>query len=710
MKKQQTVAALAIAVLLGIQTMPLHIVQAAQMRVQETGRILEEALQDLENDLYAEGEALVSLEATQAASLVREGIYRLDPAVTVANVYDFGQDPQTGRGTYIVHLTSKTYTTEELMELALKQYYVDGVSANCYQQLQAVDPFAHAQWYLDGAGTKSEGIRFSKQTKTDTKAPVIAVMDTGVNYNHPDLIDSMWVNPYQDILPGIYGYDFADNDEDPMDHNGHGTHVAGIAAAGQNNGVGITGASNAKIMALKIARDSDDSLTEAAIIAAYDYVYDALEAGVYVKAVNCSWGGSRDRNGILARAVNAVGKLGALSVFSAGNDGINWDAVNRDLATPYDLNSPYTVIVGASDENDSAAYFSDYGAKRVDIFAPGSRILSTYTKDMYMPAIYNEKQQKKFSVYYNQFSNSKTNILSRGQTWKDFYTAEELGIPTSYDVNAEQVKQGDNGFLKLSIMRKDASTASENERAGSIYVDVTELNLDQDAIYYVAYMEGLVRGGRIEWENGMMVSSPENSRFAECNGRTYMRIIGEDISPTRIGIRSTWYLDDIAISAPDLEENAFGAYAYSDGTSMAAPLVSAAVASISARNPNLTAKNVKTILMQSVRKVSALSNKCMAGGIVDASKFCTLATKVTLNKTNATLTYGKPLTLKAKVLPSNVTSTKVTWKSSNTKYATVSSKGVVKAKKAGIGHTVKITATAVDGSKKQAVCKIKIKK
>ena len=92
------------------------------------------------------------------------------------------------------------------------------------------------------------------------------------------------------------------------------------------------------------------------------------------------------------------------------------------------------------------------------------------------------------------------------------------------------------------------------------------------------------------------------------------------------------------------------------------------------------------------------------------SKMKTWATKVSLNKTSATLRYGKTLTLKAKVSPSYATSTKVTWKCSNTKYATVNSKGVVKAKKAGIGHTVTVTATASDGSKQKASCRIKLKK
>ncbi|MBO5103968.1 MAG: Ig domain-containing protein, partial [Ruminococcus sp.] len=88
----------------------------------------------------------------------------------------------------------------------------------------------------------------------------------------------------------------------------------------------------------------------------------------------------------------------------------------------------------------------------------------------------------------------------------------------------------------------------------------------------------------------------------------------------------------------------------------------------------------------------------------------TFVSGLKLNKSSASLRAGKSLTLKVTVLPTGATNKKVTWKSSNKKYATVNSKGVVTAKKAGIGHTVKITATAADGSGKKVVCKIKIKK
>lgn len=709
MKKRLLAGTLVAALILGAQAGSLQMVQAAEVRVEETAELLAEALEDLEDGTYVEGEALVSMEAAGAAALTQEGAYRYDPHIQVETVSEFGEDAQTGKTKYIVHLTSDKYSAKELMELALKQYYVDGVCANGYRYLCAADSYKALQWYLDGSGTDSKGIRFSKQNVTSKKTPVIAVIDTGVNYDHPDLAGSMWKNPYPDELEGTCGYDFGEGDADPMDHDGHGTHVSGIAAATQNNGIGIAGVSNAKIMALKVVKDENTDMTDAAIIGAFEYVYDAMEAGVNIKAVNCSWGGSYDKNGILSKAINAIGKKGALTVFAAGNDAVDWDNVRGALSTPYDLDNTYTVIVGASNEQDQAAFFSDYGENSVDVFAPGSNILSTYAEDVYLPGIYDAAAQKELTVYYNQLGNTAANILPEGQTWKDVYTAAQLGIPTCYTVNVSNAKNGDNSYIKLDVTR-DASTEPSGEVAGSVYVDVTDLNLDQNATYYVSYLDGAGKGSEICWQSGNMVSSPEKTRFVNKDGKTYMRIVGLEIPESQAGKKTSWYLDDIAISVANPDTSKFGAYTYIEGTSMAAPVVSGAVALLGAANPNLSAKSLRSLLLKSVRKVSSLSNKCITGGIIDMSKLCTWATKVKLNKSSATLAYGKTLTLKATVSPSYVTSKTVTWKSSNTKYATVSSKGVVRVKKAGIGHTVTITATAADGSKKKAVCKIKLTK
>ena len=710
MKKRFLAALLVAGLLTGTQAGSVQPVQAAQARVEETAEMLAAATDGLEAGSYVEGEALVSMEAGAAAALAKEGTYRFDSHVQVESVSEFGDGEEAGKTNYIVHLTSDKYSAKELMKLALRQYYVDGVSANEYRYLRAADSYQKSQWYLDGTGTASKGIRFSKRGVTNKKTPVIAVIDTGVNYSHPDLADSMWKNPYPGRLDGDCGYDFGDDDADPMDYEGHGTHVAGVAAATQNNGLGICGVADAKIMALKVVKDKKKEITDAAVIRAFEYVYEAMEAGVNVKAVNCSWGGSYDRSGMLSEAINAVGKKGALTVFAAGNDSVNWDSVRGTLATPFDLDSPYTVIVGASNEQDTAAYYSDYGAENVDVFAPGSNMLSTYFEDVYLPGIYDTAMRERLSVYYNTFSADSANILPAGQTWKDYYTAEQLGIPTDYSVSIRIIKSGADSYAKMEVVRKAGEGVAGGEAAGSVYVDVTDLQLDPNATYYVSFLDGAGRGSEMCWQAGNKTSTPQESRFVTVGGRTYMRIIGLDVPQKDAGKKNLFYLDDIAISAANPDSAQFGAYMFMEGTSMAAPVAAGAVAALGAANPNLSAKSLRSLLLKSVRKVSALSDRCITSGIIDMSKMKTWATKVSLNKTSATLRYGKTLTLKAKVSPSYATSTKVTWKCSNTKYATVNSKGVVKAKKAGIGHTVTVTATASDGSKQKASCRIKLKK
>ena len=282
-------------VLTGINT-SLQPYYAAEARQEQTQEILENAKDEMIAGEYVPGEAIVTLDAVGLTSLTREGTASFDSHIQIEAVYDFGEsEDDKNKNSYVVHLSSDKYTTEELMERALDFYYVDNVSANGYQHLCS-DAFTDYQWYLDGNSTQmttaSPGIRYSQMTATTKGTPVIAVLDTGVNYNHEDLKSQMWINPYPDTLDGVYGYDFANGDADPMDTLGHGTHVAGIAAATKDNGIGITGIASAKIMALKVCKDQSANLEDAAIIAAFSYVVKAMKAGVNVVAVNCSWGGN----------------------------------------------------------------------------------------------------------------------------------------------------------------------------------------------------------------------------------------------------------------------------------------------------------------------------------------------------------------------------------------------------------------------------------
>ncbi|MDD6039492.1 MAG: S8 family serine peptidase [bacterium] len=710
MRKRFLAATLLMTVLFTAFSGNVSSLQAAQLRTEETDKLLETAVEDMKNGNYASGEALVLVDSMQYGALVKEGAYRIDPDITIEKVNDFGEaQSDSKKSSYVVHLTSDKYSTQQLMEIALKQYNVRAVAPNQYHEIQEVNTSVY-QWYLDGNNT-SKGINFSKQKVSQQTTPVIAVIDTGVNYRHEDLKDIMWINPYQDRLPGVYGYDFGDNDDDPMDQYGHGSHVAGIAAATQKNGIGMDGVAKAQIMAVKATAGTDVTLADSAILASFQYVYSALELGVNIRAVNCSWNGSPDTNGILNEIINKIGEKGALTVFAAGNSSCNWDGVAKEkLVTPYDLDNPYVVIVGASNNKDCLARFSDYGATSVDLMAPGTSIISAGVKKYYFPDVLDSDSRKRTSLYYNQCMNDSENILISGQDFDDIYTAQQLGIPTSYSVDISYHLDGDNQYIKLDAIL-DNRPDYLSEIAGSMYVDVTDLNLDPNRSYYVSFLQAVEVGDDLYWENMNMLSKPgESSRFAFSNGRTYFRLVGISIQEGGYHQKVSYCFDNLSISIADLAEEDLVEYMSIEGTSMAAPVVSGAVATLSAANPAANAKTLRKILTGCVRKVDALGDKCITGGIIDLSKLYTQTTKVTLNKSTASIKYGKTLTLKAKVTPKYATNAKVKWTSSNTKYATVSSKGVVKVKKAGIGHTVKITATTTDGSKKKAICRISIKK
>ena len=186
----------------------------------------------------------------------------------------------------------------------------------------------------------------------------IAVLDSGVDYNHPDLDGKV-----------IRGYDFVQRDWTPQDQNGHGTHVAGIAAAETNNATGIAGmAPNTKILAVRVL-DANGSGSLANIA---DGIIYATDAGAEV--INLSLGCDCDTQ-TLENAVNYAWNRGVVVVAAAGNDGVS---------TTFEPASYTNVIaVGAVDSNNRKASFSNWG-NWVDVMAPGVDIASTYPNNSYV--------------------------------------------------------------------------------------------------------------------------------------------------------------------------------------------------------------------------------------------------------------------------------------------------------------------------------------
>lgn len=220
---------------------------------------------------------------------------------------------------------------------------------------------------------------------------VVGVVDTGVDYNHPDLINNMWINAGEiagnnidddgnGFIDDIHGYDFANNDANPMDDNGHGTHVAGTIAATPDNNRGVAGvAPNAQIMALKFMNASGSGSTANAIRALNYATMMNVDYGVQVLVTNNSWGGG-GYSTALYNAIRASGQAGMVFIASAGNDG---DNIETQPSYPASYSLSNIITVAATDRNDDLASFSNYGVVAVDIAAPGVTIRSTLPNNTY---------------------------------------------------------------------------------------------------------------------------------------------------------------------------------------------------------------------------------------------------------------------------------------------------------------------------------------
>jgi thermitase len=213
-----------------------------------------------------------------------------------------------------------------------------------------------------------------------SKAVLIAVIDTGVDYNHPDLKENIWTNEKElngkpgvdddgnGYIDDIHGYDFANNDSDPMDGNDHGTHCSGTIGAIHNNQVGVAGVmGDVSIVAVKFLGDDGSGSLEAAV-KAIDYA-----TTLNVDLMSNSWGGG-GRSQSLLDAIQRASDKGIIFTAAAGNSSSNNDA---SPSYPASYETPNMVAVAATTAQNGLASFSSYGRTSVHIGAPGHNILST---------------------------------------------------------------------------------------------------------------------------------------------------------------------------------------------------------------------------------------------------------------------------------------------------------------------------------------------
>ena len=250
------------------------------------------------------------------------------------------------------------------------------------------DPFYDRQWYVKKIMADEAWGLWRDDIPGDSTI-IIGIVDTGIDYLHPDLAGAMFINLGEDIdgdgiiteadsngvdddgngyIDDFMGWDFADQNNDvrppeagPTYDLSHGSHVAGIAAATADNGIGIAGISfRARIIGTKHAKDTD--LSDPGLIYAYSGILYCAQMGA--KIINCSWGGSADFYGKTVLN-NVTQNYGAIVVCAAGNS-----ATNNDTNPHYPSDYDNTIAVASTNSADKRAYYSNYG-NIIDISAPG---------------------------------------------------------------------------------------------------------------------------------------------------------------------------------------------------------------------------------------------------------------------------------------------------------------------------------------------------
>lgn len=333
---------------------------------------------------YVPGEALVCVRSTVTDDQVQALMLR--QKATVLKRF-------AANHLYCVRLDGRRSTTAGIKRFALEREVAFCQPNYLYHARQTFpnDPYFPYLWGLHNTGQQSG------TADADIDAPeawdltrgsrsvVVAVIDSGVDYGHPDLAANIWTNPGEiagngrdddgnGYVDDVHGWDAADNDAAPLDENGHGTHVSGTIGALGSNNLGVVGVNwQVSIIPMRFL-DADGSGTTADAIECIDYVNDLRDRGVNVIATNNSWGGTGQPDQALRDAIARANARDILFVAAAGNEGSNNDRT-ADYPANFDLAN--VISVAATDRNDRLADFSNYGATTVDLAAPGVEILST---------------------------------------------------------------------------------------------------------------------------------------------------------------------------------------------------------------------------------------------------------------------------------------------------------------------------------------------
>ncbi|MDH4262586.1 MAG: S8 family serine peptidase [Spirochaetia bacterium] len=449
---------------------------------------------------------------------------------------------------------------------------------------------------------------------TDCSSTVVAVVDSGINYNQEDLAANMVNDSYS--CPGgtgTKGCDFVGTgDADPMDFFGHGTHVAGIIGAKANNTVGITGVcQSAKILAVRVL-DATGSGVTSDIVEGVNFAAGQGAGQGKAKVINMSLGG-KTYDTLFNDAITTAQNNGVVVVVAAGNGLLNHSGVGISFY-PCDYTQDNIICVGAIDQNYNWSNFSDYdnnatvANRKVDIAAPGTNILSTYVA----PTL--------TTLLTDNFGAGTLNWQKTGNwgyvnfTWGGA-ARDTIANPANFNgtTNFYNSYAGDYIYKQFSI------PSSSNVRLDFYaYIDLQYL-FDGLSIYHAVSGSPFNRIDNIM--NGYLTGSTGPNAYlfsyelSMCANQTTCSVgfyMNSNASTQFTGV------DIFLLTLSTLDTTVINSYAVENGTSMASPFVAGIATMVRARNPDYTYTDTVNALMKGGDLAVDAQSNTKSGRVADA--------------------------------------------------------------------------------------------
>jgi subtilisin family serine protease len=484
-------------------------------------------------------------------------------------------------------------TVEEALDLYRNNPDVEYAEPNYYRHISVI-PNDTAYGLLWGMSQISAPAAWD--VRTDCTAVTVATIDTGVDYNHPDLSSNIWSNAGEvadgtdddgnGYIDDVRGWDFVDNDNAPMDAHGHGTHVAGTIGAVGNNSLGVTGVCwTAKVMPLR-AFDASGSATTATIIDAMEY---ARTQGA--KIINASYGDSSFSQTEYDE-ISSLNTAGVLLVAAAGNSGTDND---KTRFYPASYNLPNIIAVAATDQNDNLASFSNYGKTSVDVAAPGVNIDST--------------KPGRHTVFSDNFDNS-------GIAWTLESPWAVTTARASSGAYSLEDSPGGNYGNGINVSARPTNAIDLSGSTGTVLdFKLNGVVLAGDVLYIETSPDAstwTTRLGLYGDSGGQWVDLVADLGNLDGTPQAHFRF---RLQTNSSGRADGVYIDDVQVTSSASQDT----YQFLSGTSMATPHVTGLAALVWSNTPTLTHLQVKARILNCVDRLASLSKKVVTWGRINAA-------------------------------------------------------------------------------------------